>query len=172
MRLQKAPVGILGALNLKTEGQNPSEFSDTVLGVIDVTNFYLGLETKISRQTLTIANPGTFGSAAHTVPVGKVWRVFGGGFAGVLNAADAALTTIVDTRFSSDPVNSVVALMPPTGVMQRGGAANRACKLAATFGQTLFLPSGWSVLMTVQLDAAPAVDFVVDTALVLQEFDA
>lgn len=40
MILHKAPLGLLELFRLRTLGRNPSEFSDAIQGVADVTDFY------------------------------------------------------------------------------------------------------------------------------------
>lgn len=168
MKLQKAPNGLLGAFELKVGGQNPPDFGETVVPTYDVADHYLALNQRVERVQQTIANPNTFGSAQMRVPQGQAWFVLAVSFAAVLDAADAALTTITDVRVSSDPLNTVVALIPPSQPLQRGGASNRACKGAFYLGRPLYLPSGWGLLGTVQLSAAPAVSFVYDFAALIR----
>lgn len=168
MRLQKAPNGLLGAFDMKVEGVNPSNFAEIIAPTYDVADHYLALNQQVQRVQTTIANPATFGSATLRVPQGSAWFVLATSFAAVLDAADAALTTITDVRVSSDPLNTVIALIPPSEPMARGGASNRACKAAAYYGRKLYLPSGWGLLGTVQLSAAPAVSFVYDFAALVQ----
>ena len=170
MRLQKSPTGLLGAFELKTLGQNPSEFGEQVVPVVDVLDNYVAGDQRIERNQTTLANPATFTSSTHRVPNGKVWRLLGISFAGVLDVADAALTTTVDVRLSPDPLDSVVVLLQPVGPLLRGGSLTRACKAAFVMPRALFLPAGWGVIGTVQLDAAPAVSFVYDFAILIQEF--
>lgn len=171
-RLQKAPFGILGAFDLKNMGENPAELSDTVVLVADVYDQYLADGQQVLRTQGTIANPATFGNVVFTVPQGKVWRLLNASIAAVFDVADAALTTHVDFRLASDPNNTTVTLLEPTGVMTRGGSTLRGAKIAKTYSRPLFMPSGWTVNATVQLDAAPAVSFVFDAAILVQEFDA
>jgi len=88
-RLQKAPLGLLGLFDLKTLGDNPSEFGTTVSPSTDVTDLY----AQDLQQVPGVAGTGlTLNSLMTlTVPNGVVWRVLNV-FADVtLNVADVAL---------------------------------------------------------------------------------
>ncbi|HET8777485.1 MAG TPA: hypothetical protein VFN76_07475 [Candidatus Limnocylindria bacterium] len=58
MRLQKAPLGLLGLLELKTQGENPNEFSDTVSPVIEASDFYAAPALTIVEATGNVTNKG------------------------------------------------------------------------------------------------------------------
>jgi len=53
VRLQKAPIGLLGAFDLKNQGQNPNEFSETVVPTFDASTLYLGRRVEESSNTST-----------------------------------------------------------------------------------------------------------------------
>jgi hypothetical protein len=55
--LQKVPVGLLEAFNLKTQGQNPTLFGDTVYPFADVLEFYLQNRQFIASNS---AGPAVF----------------------------------------------------------------------------------------------------------------
>lgn len=95
--LQKGPDGLLGALDLKTTGQNPSVFPEELQGVIDCLAFYLLRNRRLSSQTAAFAAINTTISA-FTVAQDEVVRVKGVGIVMSRPAADVAL--VIDMSIS------------------------------------------------------------------------
>ncbi|HJS32393.1 MAG TPA: hypothetical protein VJ924_10375 [Alphaproteobacteria bacterium] len=88
--LQKAPDGLLGALDLKTLGRSPSQFPDALQAVFEAQEFYLlGLRRITSIGGAFAAIGATIGGI--TVPQNEVWRVNAIAIAVTRAAADAAL---------------------------------------------------------------------------------
>lgn len=85
MKLQKAPLGLLSLLDLKTLGFNPNDFGNGVVGVVDVTELYAA----------TLQNTGNIGANVQVngdpvtlpVPAGECWRVHSVGGLLVMAAA-------------------------------------------------------------------------------------
>jgi hypothetical protein len=79
MQLHKHPLGLLELFNLKTLGQAPDKFADTLAPMSDVTDFYgiTQLQTlveSLNGQTAAI-------DVGQAVPAGEYWRVHAiGGF--------------------------------------------------------------------------------------------
>ena len=89
--LQKGPDGLLGALDLKTLGQNPTEFPATLQGVLECTPYYL------LRNRIVTVGSGAFVTvntliAGITTPNDEVWRVLAINGTSSRNVADVALT--------------------------------------------------------------------------------
>jgi len=84
--LQKVAAGLLDALDLKTYGRNPTEFSNTVQGSVDILDHYLAprLRCAATQAAVTAINDST----VHTVPAGVIWRLHGVSGHIDLNAAD------------------------------------------------------------------------------------
>lgn len=90
MQLHKLPDGLLGALNLKTTGQNPNQLSDAISGTLDLIDWYLrDFLTMPAPVGGNMTNPGD--GIVLTVPGGVMWRVLSIGIAIIPDAADAAL---------------------------------------------------------------------------------
>ena len=71
--LQKAPLGLLGALDLKTLGDNPSRFQGTVFPMIDAQEYYLAPNLDIVTATGNAQTSGT--EVSYTVPNGYAYRL-------------------------------------------------------------------------------------------------
>lgn len=113
MRLQKAPEGLLGALELKTLGQNPNAFGDTVVPFFDVAGFY-GLPNTLTTSALSsnVVAVASF-AAAITVPDGEVWRLRYGGFTlEGFTAGDSAWAALAMARTTS-PVVPLLQMPAP-----------------------------------------------------------
>lgn len=85
--LQKAPSGLTGFFDLKTLGQQPVKFSDTVLPVVEVSEFY-AVPANRTIQTATAALNARGSAVSLTVPSGVLWRLHGIGWNGAFNAGD------------------------------------------------------------------------------------
>lgn len=166
--LQKSPLGLLGALALKTLGRNPDQFSSSVMPTMDVYDQYLAtseLQMVVDTTNLTLTGETT---KTFTVPTGKVWRLIAAGGRTGLNAADVALI-----------MAGVVNLQSPNGAPQRTpigvfltpqlGQGLRA--FGFNFRPPIFLPSGWKVLVDFDFSAAVTVAVPGIASIVVQEFD-
>lgn len=137
--LHKLPDGLLGAYNLKTTGQAPSEFGDTVAPVTDLTDFYLRdlLANSVTAGSVTAAGDTT----SVTVPAGVMWRLLSVGLAIQPNAADAALLPYgrfdMRTELMTSPV--YLAALGPGPAM---GAAARNINFAVLFPVPLLAKAG------------------------------
>jgi len=87
--LHKIPDALLGAFNLKTNGQAPNQFGDVVLPTGELLDFYLRDFLRISNIAGTVQNPGD--AVSLTVPAGEMWRLLGVGVAIQPVPADAAI---------------------------------------------------------------------------------
>ena len=87
--LHKVPLGLLGALSLKTHGRNPIDFGETVFGMVDLLDHYLTDLADVFQAGANLL--ATFSSVAITVPAGMVYRVHSVGISLTPNAADVAL---------------------------------------------------------------------------------
>lgn len=103
--LQKVPFGVLGALDLKTLGLNPTLFGDRVQPVIEVFDNYLAPQVEVVNAIEAAAQAlGDF--AMLQIPAGECWRILGA------NAA-VRLNTGTDT---DDPLNLTVHVRPTQNV--------------------------------------------------------
>jgi len=94
MNLQKGPDGLLGALDLKTTGQNPQEFPGSLLGTFDCVPFYLLRNRTFVTGSGPFATVGTIivmTGGVFTVPQAEVWRVKAISAVLLRNVADIAL---------------------------------------------------------------------------------
>lgn len=91
MRLHKAPLGLLGAFDLKALGRQPNEFAETLLPVTDVTDFYLQPNAVV--RTAAAATGALGATLVNLTPAqNEVWRVKGVSIVVARAAADAALS--------------------------------------------------------------------------------
>lgn len=152
MRLQKVPVGLLGALELKTEGHNPGAFGDTLVPTFEAADFYGLPNVRLVAATTLNVNTVASVAGAITVPVGEVWRLRFGGFTlEGFTAADQAWAALVADRVATPLV--VLTQMPApiaaaaTDVMFHGAPFNT------------LLPSGTRIFTTLQrVPAAGSID--------------
>lgn len=87
--LHKLPDGLLGAFNLKTTGQAPNEYGDTLAPTTEMLDFYLRDLLAVSVTAGTVTAPSD--AVSVTVPAGVMWRLLSIGLAIQPDAADAAL---------------------------------------------------------------------------------
>jgi hypothetical protein len=156
MDLQKGPLGILGWFSLKVTGRNPPGFGDSVVPVVEVGDNYLAtseLQLQIATTNLSLA---TFNGTTFTVPNGKCWRLIAASWAVGLNAADVALRSFCD--------NVIVAQND-----QAGGILPRA--VGATWRPPIFVPSGWTVAVTMITSGAITVAVPRIASVMYQEVD-
>lgn len=73
MQLQKPASALLGALDLKQLGVSPNQFSETILGTLDLMDHYLLNQQAIGAADGNVQNVND--SLTITVPSGEVWRV-------------------------------------------------------------------------------------------------
>lgn len=164
--LVKHPRGLLGAFEMKTLGQAPPQFGDTVLPTTDVTELYIP-QLKIVQKDITCTNPAVFAEDTWDVPAGKVWRWWGVALTGTLAAADTALT--VQTIFSVNDGSNQIALQAMAGT---GGTNPSLKRSGANWRPTpLFLPAGYGVYAGFFLSAAPAVAFTMTFSVAYHEYE-
>jgi len=115
--LQKGPDGLLGALDLKTTGQNPILFGELLQGTLEAMEFYLLRNRFMSAQggawVALFTATGTF-----TVPQTEVWRIKEMAVQITRNVADIGLSLEVNCplrRATSSASGSLfTALFGPT----------------------------------------------------------
>lgn len=78
--INRVPKGLLGFLDIKAMGKNPSRFAEQTAGVVETTPFYLTDGERLINDwalgTVVLAGRGFDGSAAlFTVPQNKIWLV-------------------------------------------------------------------------------------------------
>jgi hypothetical protein len=167
MQLQKGPLGILGWFALKVTGQNPTQFGDGVVPVAEVGDNYLATsEMRLIQDTSNLAL-ATFSGSTFTCPAGKVWRLINASFTTNLNAADIAVRSVVECGIlspNSSPNPTQIAFNDQAGgIGVRGAVAN--------LRPPIFLPSGWSVGLSIITSAALTVAVPRIASIFVQEFD-
>ena len=73
MLLQKAPLGLLGALELKVLGKNPDQLADALVATYDAEDFYGLPNAQILTATGNLTSTGDL--LQITVPSNQVYRV-------------------------------------------------------------------------------------------------
>jgi len=91
--IQTIPQGLLGLLQLKQTGRNPSELTDTVQSIVDLMPLWLKRNSSdITSQSITRATNGT-GFVSYTTPIivppGFTWFVENYTLSCVISAADS-----------------------------------------------------------------------------------
>jgi hypothetical protein len=71
--LQKAPLGLLGLLDLKTLGRNPDGFNNTVVATIEASDMYGAPNAQILTASGNLQNVGD--TLSLTVPSSTAYRV-------------------------------------------------------------------------------------------------
>jgi hypothetical protein len=72
-RLQKAPFGVLGLLELKVGGDNPTEFGGTLQPGADMLDYYTLDRSTVERATQSVQTDAQL--ATISVPTGQLWRI-------------------------------------------------------------------------------------------------
>lgn len=117
-RLQKGPEGLLGALDLKTTGQNPTEFPDSLQASIEATPYYLLRNRRQQSVTVTVSAINVT-LTAWTCPQDEIWRVKVVGVVLARNVADIALVPefhVIVRRATSTATTPVFAAVFPATV--------------------------------------------------------
>lgn len=168
MKLQTAPIGLLGAYGLKNNGANPPEFGDAVTPTVEVSDHYLATQGLVrASATFNLAIAGLNNSVNVSVTAQKAWRVLAAGISATINVADAAL------QFDYALFVNQPGLTPPvpfaTGQMV-GSTLNK--NGAVYLGRPLFLPAGWAIVASIYARAAgPSVAVACVGSALVQEFD-
>jgi hypothetical protein len=165
--LQKAPLGLLGALDLKTLGVNPDVFAGSVLPVVDAWEHYLADQLLVTTASSTIGIGTSGASVSPSVPVGYMWRLLAVGVSAVLNVADAAFTSSWGASIarSPDPTSAIIANLQTLGL---AGSLSRSGGFLVP--HPLVLQSGWSVQLAVALSANATVAVPIVGRLLVQQF--
>ena len=149
-KLQTAPIGLLGALNMKVGGENPDLFGGRVTPSVDVLDNYLLDKEAVQGASVALAIGATNGVVPLAAPAGFIWRVLATSAILVVNAADVAINANVSIEVlpAGSPAACQVSNQPFVGLQltqrHHGWYADRA----------LLLPPGWSMQARVNLTAA------------------
>jgi hypothetical protein len=116
--LQKAPDGLLGALDLKTLGRSPFLFPAELQATLEATPYYLLRNRKQQSVTVTVSGINVT-LTAWTVPQDEVWRL--------------KAVSVVLSRNVAD-----IALVPDFGVIiRRATSTSTTCLFSAIFPATI-----------------------------------
>lgn len=77
--INRAPVGLLGLLDMKSQGENPPQLAETVIGALDLTQLYALQTRALISQASTVTGLGVTAGAFTNllVPQGELWLVTG-----------------------------------------------------------------------------------------------
>lgn len=140
-KLQTAPLGLLGAFQLKTLGDNPTLFGDRLQPVIEAMGFYGLASRSFQLATGNLTNPGD--TLTLTVPARQIWRVLCVSGRAVIGALDVnGFVGFVGTRPTSDVNQSLVAIAENQVVQPAAGATTIHCAVSSGFGEPFFLGPG------------------------------
>lgn len=146
MRFQTAPLGLLGALDLKAQGINPDEFSRELAPTIDTAAFYLAQGMQISQNATNHAAIIDGEKQVLTVPAGVCWWLWSVSGAVAFAAGDTLLDTWpLYVGFESPNTINVAVNIGPPGVK---GVIAGAISLRAGgwVPRPILLPPGSSVI--------------------------
>lgn len=145
--LQKAALGVLGWFNLKVLGQNPLQFSDVVMPVVEVGDNYL-LQGELATESIlgTNAGIGSFGGPPMTisVPAGHVYRILAVGCDFGIAAADNAFATDFFATAAISGTSGLIVSQVTTGAQSPGAGRFGAFY----FPRPLVLAGGSSINVT------------------------
>lgn len=101
--LHKVPTGLLGLLNAKVNGANPSLYSEQVVPTLETRDMY-GLA---NREMLDVSVGAQAGPASQiwTVPSGEIWRVLHASMFIVLPVGVTPTDNVSATTFLRGPPN-------------------------------------------------------------------
>lgn len=142
MRLQKAPRGLLGSLDLKTDGVNPTGFADDIRGSFDVADYYGLPNLQPIVVTGTLTNLGD--TISITVPANEVWRVHTLGLRITLTAGDAFGGFLAWRTTSGTVVNPFES--NPGSIFSGAVAVTGNVAIATRFARPLLCPPGMALL--------------------------
>lgn len=167
MRLQKSPLGLLGAFLLKTDGRNPADFGETVVPTTDVTDHYVLPQQEIARATVTITGPAVGANVGLTVPQGEIWRVWGASMFWIHAAGDAAL--LAAPRISMlRPTATPVLYFPLTNGLNVTGAHNRVASVLNP--RPILVTAGYQLNSALTLSAAPGTPIDLEFCVLRERF--
>lgn len=167
MRLQKSPLGLLGAYALKTDGRNPPEFGESVVPTTDVTDFYLQPQMELARDTATITGPAVGAAAELTVGEGELWRIWGASLFFVLAAGDAALLSAPRLAILQ-PTAPEVLYLPLFTSTNVTGAHNRV--FSSMLPRPLLMRAGLQLNAALTLSAAPGTPVTLELVVLRERF--
>lgn len=165
--LQTAPIGLLGALDLKTLGLNPNVFSGTLVPVVDCWDVYLADHLKVVTATGTIGVGSSGGVVNIPVPQGYMWRLLDFGVTALLNVADIAFTSSWVTSLARTP-STTSAILSNLSVLGAAGSLSRSGGLLVP--HPLWLPAAWQIQTAVALSANATVAVTLTGRVLVHEF--
>lgn len=172
--LQKSPLGLLGAFDLKTLGSNPSAFGEVVTPVAEVLPFYT-VTRRISYTSATTDADVFATQETITVPDGKVWRLLSA--TAVLNVPAAAtlVSPVISFVLGFQPlVNTNINVLDSIYLPLAPGAipAGGGFQLRAHAEPTLLvLPAGYRVVGQVLHAFSAASNTTIAVTALVEEFD-
>lgn len=159
--LTKPPFGILGALDLKTQGKQPTLFGERVTPVFEMRDHYVPLE--ILEKSQTITNPALAAADTFDVPNGELWIVRAWSAVGSVALADAS-TNVIAIASINNSLNQVV-LHTQTAT---GGTTLLRVAPTNNLPLPVFLRPGWGFYIGLTMTAAPAVSFTYSISIAIQ----
>lgn len=158
--LHKPPLGLLGALDLKTLGRNPSMLEDGVRPSLELFSAYAAsLQTLIKGATPALVSAGSL--SIVSVPAGVCWRLRQMEGRVVLAAAATAPDGVAFTLgygLVSDLSTWIAVESGRFEVPVAGLTAQAGFVISHEFAQPVFLPPGGMLIIQLDADlAAPSV---------------
>lgn len=159
--IQIVPPGLLGYLNIKNAGNNPSDLLDTVQPTLDLRDWWFQARLEVTTVTqsflATTASVGfkAFTTNPVTVPQGQMWYVTE--YVVAANISTAADTITMAAALETDLVNLTFCTLGPN---ERDVINARARFLVARADRPFWLPAG-SLLGAVVYDCLAAVNITV-----------
>lgn len=151
--LQKSPLGLLALWELKTHGDSPVLFGDTVAPVTDATDLYmLDRLTQLDEQQ-AIPAAQLVAELNVTLTSRQYLHVRGVSCAVIVDAADAAIDQLIHLTIVSPAQQQLYMGVFGSGSVHTQATVRRA---VGVMPAPFWLPPGWGLRARAELVTAPA----------------
>lgn len=166
--LQKAPLAVLSAFELKVLGHNPNELGSVVLPIADIFEHYLSdrVREQLAQPSIGI---GARTSTTTFTPTTQIWRLLNIGVNLTLDAADTALTGHIQTSITSPSASG--SITQPVGAMTKGGATGLQLVAGFYLPRPLLVFPGMQIALRVTLSGNVTAATQVNYALFTHALD-
>lgn len=142
-KINRVPLGLLDLLQSKTDGMNPGLLADSVAGVIDIEEFYLG--QRLSHEFFTFATSAVGVSGSLQVTDGETWVLWGISLNWVALGAGSIKSVHVQLEAFPDAPSSLSAVIIADYPEMTSLNLNDIITRATILERPIHLPSGMIV---------------------------
>ena len=145
-RINRVPLGLLDLLQSKTDGVNPGDLSEVVVGTIDLGEFYFS--ERIAHEFFQYTSAAIDDNNSITVPAGENWILW----AIDVTYINGVLTDVQDVGVALERFPSAPSVLQAVDIFNTGDMVTTVAGQTSTrseiFERPIFIPSGMIIRAT------------------------